>query len=61
MYYSIYLDVKGEVYPINCHEGSEGEQRYSSTFSLTVTVNGGGWSVACPGHFSTESDPEPIV
>jgi len=26
---------KGEVHPRTCHEGPEGEQRYSSTLSLT--------------------------
>ena len=33
---------KGEVHPITGHEGPVGEQRYSSTLSLTSTVDGVG-------------------
>jgi hypothetical protein len=33
---------KGKVHPITGHEGPEGEQRYSSTLSLTSKVDGGG-------------------
>jgi hypothetical protein len=35
--------IKDEVHPITCHEGTEGEQRYSSTPSLTSVLDGGGW------------------
>ena len=35
--------VKGTVHSITCHEGQEGEQRYSSTLSLTSALDGGGW------------------
>jgi len=38
-----------------------GEWRCSSTFSLTVALDCGRWSVLPPGHFTTESDPVPIV
>jgi hypothetical protein len=34
------------------HEGPEGEYRYSSTLSLTLALNGGGWSTPRPGHFT---------
>jgi len=33
---------KGECHPRTGHEGPEGEQRYSSTLSLTSTVDGVG-------------------
>jgi hypothetical protein len=38
-----------------------GEWRCSSTFSLTVAVDGGRWSVPPPDHFTTENDLVPIV
>ena len=39
----IYIYIyKGKVHPITCHEGPEGEQRYSSTLSLTSALDGGG-------------------
>jgi len=33
---------KGKVHPITGHEGPEGEQRYSSTLSLTSALDGMG-------------------
>ena len=33
-----------KVYPITSHEGPEGKQRFSSTFSLTSELDLGGWS-----------------
>jgi hypothetical protein len=44
---------KGKVHPRTGHEGSEGEYRYSSTLSLTSTLDGGGWSTPRPGRFTT--------
>jgi hypothetical protein len=35
---------KGKVHLRTGHEGPEGEQRYSSTLSLTSTLDEGGWS-----------------
>ena len=32
---------EGEVRPITCHEGSEGEQRYTFTLSLTSALDRG--------------------
>ena len=43
---------KGEVQPRTSHEGPEGEQRYSSTLSLTSALDGGGWSTPRPRHFA---------
>jgi hypothetical protein len=44
--------LKGKVYPRTGHEGPDGEQRYSSTLSLTLAQDGGGWSTPCPGCFT---------
>jgi len=33
---------KGKVYPRTGHKGSDGEQMYSSTLSLTLALDGGG-------------------
>ena len=33
---------KDKVGPITCHEGTEGEWRFSSTRSLTLALDGGG-------------------
>jgi hypothetical protein len=34
------------------HEGVLGEWRYSSTYSLTSTLDGGKWSASCHGRFT---------
>ena len=36
---------KGKVHPIAGREGPEGEERYSSTLSLTLVIDGLGWNV----------------
>ena len=53
--------LKGKVHPITGHEGSEGEQMYSSTLPLTSTLDGGGWSTSRPGRFTPGKDPVPTV
>ena len=40
---------KDKFNPRTGHEGREGEQRYSSTLSLTLWLDGGGWSTPCSG------------
>ena len=52
---------KGKVHPRTGHKGPEGQQRYSSTVSLTLAQDGGGWSMPCPGCFTPRKDPVPIV
>jgi hypothetical protein len=47
-----YTRIKGKVHPITGHESPEGEQRYSSTLSLTLALDGGGWSTPRPGRFT---------
>ena len=43
---------KGKVHPRTDHEGPEGEERYSSTLSLTSALDGCGWSTPRPGYFT---------
>ena len=52
---------KGKFYPIKGHEGPEVEQRYSSTLSLTLALDGSRWSTPRPGRFTPGKDPVPIV
>ena len=42
-------------------KAQEGEYMYSSTLSLTLALNEGGWSVPRPGRFTSSKDPVPIV
>jgi hypothetical protein len=44
--------LQGNVHPITGHEGPEGENKYSSTLSLTSTLDGGGFSTPRPGRFN---------
>jgi hypothetical protein len=44
--------VKGKVRPRAGHEGPEGDQTYSSTFSLTSALDEGGWLTPRPGLFT---------
>ena len=45
---------KGEVHPITCHEGTEWEERYNSTLSLTLVLDKGEWLTPCPGQFTPQ-------
>jgi hypothetical protein len=49
---NVVVKVKGKVHPRTGHEGPEGEWRYSSTLSLTLTLDEGGWSSSRPGRFT---------
>jgi hypothetical protein len=51
----------GKVHPRTGHKGPEGEQRYSSTLSLTSALDGGEWSTPHPGRFTPRKDAVPIV
>jgi hypothetical protein len=53
--------MRGKVLPRAGHEGPEGEQRYSSTLSLTSALDEGGWSTPRPSRFTSGNDPVPIV
>ena len=52
---------KGKFRPITGHEGPDAEYRYSSTTSLTLELDGGGWSTPRPDRFNPEKDTVPIV
>jgi hypothetical protein len=43
---------KGKAHPRTGHEGPVGEQRFSSTISLTLALDGGAWSMPHPSHFT---------
>ena len=47
-YQELNNNVNVKVHPRICYEGIEGEYRYSSTFSLTSALYGGGWSMPRP-------------
>jgi len=53
---SLKYRVKGKVRPRKRHAGPEGEQRYSSTLSLTSVLDGGRWSAPRPGHFTPRKE-----
>ena len=48
---------KGKLNPRTGHEGPEGQQRYSSTLSLTSALDMGGWSTPRPGRFTAGKGP----
>ena len=45
-----------KVHPITCHKGSEKEERYISTLSLTSTLDGGGWSTQRPDRLTPKKE-----
>jgi hypothetical protein len=53
--------VKYKVHPITGHEGPDVERRYTSTLSLTTSLDGGGGSTPHPSCFIHGKDPVPIV
>ena len=52
---------KGKVQPRTGRESPEGEQRYSSTLSLTSVLERCGWSTQRSGRFTPGKDPVPIL
>jgi hypothetical protein len=53
---SFYLNVKRKV-----HEGPEVGWRFRSTLSLTLALDGSGWSNPRPGRFTPGKDAVPIL
>jgi hypothetical protein len=49
-----------KVQPITRHAGTEGEQSYISTHSLTLALIGVGWPTLRPDRFIPERDPVPV-
>jgi len=59
---NIRLDSTGQGHAITVNEGPEGEEKYSSTASLTSALDGCGWSTPRPGRFTfREKDSVHIV
>jgi len=57
-----FIQKNDQVHPRTRHIGPEGEQRYSSTLSLTSALDAGGWSTPRPSRFTPrEREPVPIV
>ena len=47
------VNINLKVHPRTGCEGPEGEYKYRFTFSLTSTLQGGGWSTPRPGLFTS--------
>ena len=52
---------KSKVHPRTGHKGPEGEERYSSTLSLTLALDASGWLTPRPGRFTAGENTVPIV
>jgi hypothetical protein len=44
---------------VTCQAGSDGRQRYNPTLSLTLALDGGGWSTPLPSRCHPGKDPVP--
>jgi hypothetical protein len=51
---------KGKVHPRTRHDGTEGEQMYSSTVPSTSALDGDGWSAPRPGRFTPGKTRYPL-
>ena len=47
---------KGKIHIITHNRGTAVDEKYSSTLSLTSTVDGGGWLTPRPGRFTPEKE-----
>jgi len=47
----------GKVHSRTGHQGPEGEQQYGTTLSFTSVLDGGRWSMPCPGCCTPRNDP----
>jgi hypothetical protein len=52
---------KSKDHPTKGHEGPEWEQKHSSILSLTLALDGGGWSMPHHSHFTPGKDQVHIV
>ena len=55
-----YINDKGKVHPRTGHEGPKGEQRYSSTLSLTSALDGVGGQCQAPASLPLEETRYPL-
>jgi len=53
--------IKDKGHPRAGHEDPEGEWIYSSTLPSTSALNGGGWSMPRPDHFTFGKDLVPFM
>jgi hypothetical protein len=53
-----YSQIFDAVHPRTGHKGPEGEYRYTSTLSLTSALDGGGWSMPHPSHFTSRKETQ---
>jgi hypothetical protein len=51
---------KGKLHPVTCHEGPEGEQRYSSTLSLASVPDDGARLTPRPGRVNPRMTRYPV-
>jgi hypothetical protein len=51
----------GTAHPGTGHDGTEGQKKHSSTLSLTLALDGGGWSTPRSGIFTHGNEPVTIV
>ena len=49
-----------KVHIVTCHEGTKGEEMYTSILSLTSAIEESWWSIPRPGRFTPGNDPAPI-
>jgi hypothetical protein len=59
--WSAVLTVKGKGHDKTGHDGPEVECMCRSILSLTLALDGGGWSTPRPGRFTPGKDPIPTV
>ena len=52
---------KGNIHHSTGREGSEVEYRYSSTLSLTSTIDGGGWPTPRPGLLISRKETSVLI
>jgi hypothetical protein len=55
------IKIEGKFQNYTCREGTEEKQMHSSTLSLTSELEGGGWLMPHPSHFTPENDLGSIV
>jgi len=56
----LYRKSKGKVHPTTSHEGREGEERYSSTLTLTSALDGVGDKSHAPATLPPVKLPGPL-
>jgi len=55
------FSVRGKVHRITRHEGTDGQYKFSPTFSLTSVLDERGGVTPRPGRLTPKNDPIPII